>query len=93
MGRVLVELMRQTCQNSFGLFRLVNLAQLRAETFENFPDYARSLTEKFPLQIETEPVVRIRAGALCLNDPATAQVCLAVFQAGRTLNGLLPSAG
>jgi uncharacterized ferritin-like protein (DUF455 family) len=93
MGRVLVELMRQTCQNTFGLFRLVNLAQLRAEGFENFPDYARSLAEKFPLQIETEPVVRIREGALCLNDPATAQVCLAVFQAGRTLNGLLPSAG
>jgi uncharacterized ferritin-like protein (DUF455 family) len=93
MGRVLVELMRQTCQNSFGLFRLVNLAQLRAETFENFPDYARSLTEKFPLQIETEPVVRIRAGALCLNDPATAQVCLAVFQVGRSLDELLPSSG
>jgi len=93
MGRVLVELMRQTCQNTFGLFRLVNMAQLRAEGFENFPDYARSLAEKFPLQIETEPVVHIREGALCLNDPTTAQVCLAVFQAGRTLNGLLPPAG
>ena len=60
MGRVLVELMRQTCQNSFGTFRLVNAAQLRAEGFENFPDYARSLAEKFPLQLEGEPVPRIR---------------------------------
>lgn len=80
MGRVLVELMRQTCQNSFGSFRLVNAVQLRAEGFENFPEYAQSLAEKFPLSLEGEPVPRIRNGALCLNDPATVQVCLAVFQ-------------
>jgi uncharacterized ferritin-like protein (DUF455 family) len=83
MGRVLVELMRQTCQNSFGTFRLVNPAQLRAEGFENFPDYARSLTEKFPLQLDSEPVPCIRSGALCLNEPTTAQVCLAVFVVGQ----------
>ena len=82
MGRVLVELMRQTCQNCFGSFRLVNLVQLRAEGFENFPAFAKSLAEKFPLQLEGHPP-RIRSGALCLNDPATAQVCLAVFQVGR----------
>ena len=58
MGRVLVELMRQTCQNSFGAFRLVNAAQLRAEGFDNFADYARSLAEKFPLQTEGEPLPR-----------------------------------
>jgi hypothetical protein len=80
MGRVLVELMRQTCQNSFGTFRLVNAVQLRAEGFETFPDYARSLMEKAPLQFAGEPVPRIRSGALCLNDPSAAQVCLAVFQ-------------
>ncbi len=83
MGRVLVELMRQTCQNSFGTFRLVNPAQLRAEGFENFPGYAHSLAEKFPLLLAGEPVPRIRSGALCLNDPATAQVCLAVFVVGQ----------
>jgi uncharacterized ferritin-like protein (DUF455 family) len=83
MGRVLVELMRQTFQNSFGSFRLVNAAQLRAEGFENFPAYAQMLAEKFPLQLEGGPLPRIRAGALCLNDPATAQVCLAVFQVSR----------
>ncbi|HEY2330218.1 MAG TPA: DUF455 family protein [Verrucomicrobiae bacterium] len=80
MGRVLVELMRQTCQNCSGSFRLVNTAQLRVEGFENFSGYARSLAEKFPLRLEGEPVPHIRSGALCLNDPATAQVCLAVFQ-------------
>ena len=82
MGRVLVELMRQTCQNCFGSFRLVNAAQLRAEGFENFPTFAQSLAEKFPLLLEGNPP-HLRSGALCLNDPATAQVCLAVFQVGR----------
>ena len=87
MGRVLVELMRQASQNSFGRLRLVNAAQLRAEGFENFPDYARSLAKEFPLHVETRLAPRIREGALCLNDPATAQVCLAVFQVGRTAFG------
>ena len=88
MGRVLVELMRQTCQASFGKFQLVNGAQLRAGGFESFPAYAKALAEKSPLQVEDEPVPRIREGALCLNDPATAQVCLAVFQVSRTANAL-----
>jgi uncharacterized ferritin-like protein (DUF455 family) len=86
MGRVLVELMKQTCQGSCGQFRLVNRATLRAEGFENFPGYARTLGEKFPLQLEGQPVSRIREGALCLNDPMQAQVCLATFQVSRTLD-------
>lgn len=90
MGRVMVELMRQTCQNCAGLFRLVNGAQLRAEGFENFPDYARVLEEKFPLRFEGEPAPRICEGALCLNDPITAQTCLAVFRVSRRLEEMLP---
>ncbi len=89
MGRVLVELMRQTRQNSVGVFRLVNAAQLRGEGFETFPDFARALEAKFPLKFEGEPVSRIREGALCLNDPAQANVCLALFQVGRALDPLL----
>ncbi len=84
MGRVLVELMRQTGQGGFGRLRLVNRAQLRAEGFEAFADYARSLVEKFPLQLSSGPVGRIHHGTLCLNDPARAEVCLAVFLVGRT---------
>ena len=89
MGRVLVELMRQTGQNCAGVFRLVNAAQLRAAGLENFSDYARRLEEKFPLEFEGEPVPRIRAGALCLNEPARAKACLAVFHVGRALDSLL----
>jgi uncharacterized ferritin-like protein (DUF455 family) len=89
MGRVLVELMRQVRQNCAGVFRLVNAAQLRAEGFEDFSGYARAVEEKFPLQLAGEPLPRIQAGALCLNDPAQAKACLAVFQVGRTVNDLL----
>lgn len=86
MGRVLVELMKQTCQGSCGIFRLVNQVQLRAAGVEGFSGFAQTLSERFPLQLEGEPLPRIKAGALCLNDPATAQACLAVFQVGRSLD-------
>jgi len=84
MGRLLVELMRQACQGSFGRLRVVNRAQLRAEGIDQFPDYARSLAKTVPVQLAGEPDARLRAGALCLNDPLRAQACLAVFQVGRT---------
>jgi len=87
MGRLTVELMKQACPGSHGLFRLVNLAQLRAEGFADFPSYARSLSERFPVRLEGEPVPKIREGALCLNEPATAQVCLAIFQVSREMPG------
>jgi hypothetical protein len=89
MGRVTVELMRQTCQGSFGLFHLLNRARLRREGFDEFAAYARALTERFPLQLEGEPAPRIREGAICINEPAQAQACLAVFRVGRTPAPLL----
>ncbi len=85
MGRVMVELMRQTCQGSVGTFRLINRAAARAEGFDSFHAYARSLVERLPLELEGDPMPRIRAGAICLNDPKEVQACLAVFQVSRTL--------
>ena len=92
MGRVLVELMRQTHQNCVGVFQLVNPAQVKTKGFSDFLDFARRLAEKSPLEFEGEPVPRLRAGALCLNDPAEARVCLALFQVGRSLEPLLAAA-
>jgi uncharacterized ferritin-like protein (DUF455 family) len=83
MGRLTVELMKQVAPGSHGLSRLVNRAQARAEGFDDFVGYARSLHERFPLRLEGDPALRIREGAICLNDPAQAQVCLAVFQVAR----------
>ena len=85
MGRLLIELMKQTAQGSCGRFRLVGQGMARAEGGVDFPAYAQSLRERWPLQLEGEPVPKIRSGALCLNDPAAAQVCLAVFEVGRTV--------
>jgi hypothetical protein len=89
MGRLTLELMQHACPGSCGLFRLVSRAQASAEGFADFAGYARSLSERFPLRLEGEPVAKIREGALCLNDPAQAQVCLARFQVSRTLDPLL----
>jgi hypothetical protein len=89
LGRLSLELMKQTCPGSCGLFRLVSRVQARAEGFADFVCYARSLSERFPLFLAGEPVPKIREGAICLNDPAQAQGCLAIFQVSRTLNPLL----
>jgi uncharacterized ferritin-like protein (DUF455 family) len=80
MGRLTVELMKQTCPGCSGRFRLVTRALAQAEGCTGFPAFAAKLNEQSPLCLEGEPVPRIRAGALCLNDPAQAQICLAVFE-------------
>ena len=80
MGRVTVELMKHVAPGSRGLFRLVSRKQALAEGFADFSAYARSLNKRFPIRLEGEPSPRISEGAICLNDPAPAQVCLAIFQ-------------
>ena len=81
MGRLTVELMAHICPGSHGMFRLVNRAMLRVAGFGDFTTYADALRERSPPRLEGEPVPRLREGALCLNDPAQVQVCLALFQA------------
>jgi hypothetical protein len=83
MGRLTVELMKQTCPGSRGEFRIVNQAQLRAKGFADFSSYADSLKKRFPLRLEGEPIAKILEGTLCLNEPNEAQVCLATFQVRR----------
>ena len=83
MGRVLMELMKHASPGSHGLFRIVTRTMASAEGSEDFAAYARSLRERFPLRFEGEPAPKIREGALCLNDPAQAQACLATFQVSR----------
>ncbi len=80
MGRVTVELMKHVAPGSRGLFRLISRKQALAEGFADFIAYARSMSERFPIQLKGEPSPRISQGAMYLNDSAQAQVCLAVFQ-------------
>ena len=83
MGRVTVELMKHVAPGSRGLFRLVSRKQALAEGFADFMAYARAVSERFPIHLKGEPSPRISEGAICLNDPAQAQVSLAVFQVAR----------
>ena len=80
MGRVTVELMKQVAPGSRGRFRIINRRQALAEGCADFAEYASLLNQRFPVRLEGEPSPRISEGAICLNDPASAQVCLAVFQ-------------
>jgi hypothetical protein len=85
MGRLTVELMKHVCPESGGLFRLVTRVQAREEGFADLSSYAHSLRARLPLLLEREPAPRIRQGALCLNDPEQARVCLATFEVHPTL--------
>ncbi len=80
MGRLTVALMKNVAPGSRGEFRLVSRKQAQAGGFDDFPAYARSLGEQFPIRLKGEPSPRISEGVIFLNDPAQAQVCLAVFQ-------------
>ena len=86
MGRLTLELMKHARPGSCGLFRLVTRAQARAEGFANLSSYASSLGDRLPLHLEGKLPPKIRQGALCLSDPGQAQVCLATFEVGPTLN-------
>ena len=80
MGRLTVELMQRAAPGSRGWFRLVTRVQARAEGFANLASYAASLSQRLPLRLEGETAPRIAQGALCLNDPGQARVCLATFE-------------
>jgi hypothetical protein len=80
MGRLTVELMQRASPESCGWFSLVTRVQARAEGFGDLVSYAAALGERLPLRLEGEPAPRIAQGALCLNDPGQARVCLATFE-------------
>ena len=80
MGRLTLELMKRVAPGSQGCFRLIKTSTLHQQGFVTFEDYASALVERAPIVLHGEPVPRILEGALCLNDPRTAQTCLAVFE-------------
>lgn len=78
MGRVTLELMKRAFPGCFGKFRLVAQAQAHREGFRSLSDYADSLSKRHPLHLDNAG--KIRQGAICLNDPRSAQVVLATFE-------------
>lgn len=82
MGRLTVELMQRVAPGSSGRLRLVNLPQAQAAGAKDLAAYAAAQQARWPVVLAGEPRPKIREGVVCLNEPARAQVCLAIFQAG-----------
>lgn len=80
MGRLTLELMNRTSPGTWGVFRLVRAIDARSAGFPDLTAYAAALERQYPARMEGSPVSRLRQGALCLNEPAQARVCLAVFR-------------
>lgn len=83
MGRLTLELMNQVHQGSRGQFRLLSRSQVRSAGHESFWTYSRQIMEANPLAFAGQPVPRIQAGTVCLNDPAKAEAYLALFEVTR----------
>jgi hypothetical protein len=90
MGRLTVELMKRVAPGSCGQLRLISRASARADGFADFAAYARALGDRLPITLDGYPVPRIRQGAVCLNNPARAQLRLAVFEVFRNASFLGP---
>lgn len=80
MGRLTLELMQRTAPGTHGRLRLLNRAMVHAEGFADFSSYSRHLRETAPPRLAGDPVPKLGAGAVCLNDPQQAQAVLAVFE-------------
>lgn len=83
MGRVALELLRHVQPGSHGRFRLVNRSHLDSLGHTTFTEFALALATQSPPRFAGEPRARLQEGAVCLSDPETAQVCLAVFEVQR----------
>lgn len=88
MGRLLLELKRQICSGRLAALHLLSKRSLGSKELRPFDSIARQLESKFPVELKGHPKPRITSGALSLNDPSSAQSCLAVFQVGKTIEDI-----
>jgi hypothetical protein len=92
MGRVTLELMRYVAPGSTGLFRLVSRQQVLRSNVPDFPSWAASMRERHPVQLEGEPVPKLRSGFVCLTEPERAQGRLATFEVSQSWSYPRPEA-
>ncbi len=83
MGRLTLELMKQVCPGSTGVFKLTSRAALRSEGFESFVVFAKNAAERFPITFAGHPRPRLSEGLVVLNDPTRAEGFLATFRVGK----------
>jgi uncharacterized ferritin-like protein (DUF455 family) len=82
MGRLALELMRQTSPGCYGAFQIVRRKKVIEAGFADFLELDAHLKSQHRVIVEGQSVARIRRGALCLNDPVAAQDCLAIWTVG-----------
>jgi uncharacterized ferritin-like protein (DUF455 family) len=92
MGRLTLDLMRQVCPGSHGTFRILNRAALRESGAPDFAGLVAQRIARHPLRLEGAPHTRIREGTLCLSDPMTAEVCVAMWEVRRGACHRVPKA-
>lgn len=80
MGRLMLELMRYAASGRTGRMELVALPTLKRSGCQSFSEYAVKRAREHPIQLAGHPNPRIDEGSICLNDPATARGCVAVFR-------------
>ena len=85
MGRLTLELMRRVAPGAVGTFRLLSTKEVIAAGFESFKDFSEGWVRRFPVHLGGSPLPKIQEGAICLNDPVEARVCLALFQVSSAL--------
>jgi hypothetical protein len=88
MGRLAWELMAHVRPGVPGQFRLLNKSHLRSLGAGSFQELAEIWTHQFPPLRVGEPVPQLSEGIVFLNDPMTAQSCLAVLAVGSTAQRL-----
>jgi uncharacterized ferritin-like protein (DUF455 family) len=85
MGRLTLELMRHASNGSSGRLELISAATLKKAGLPGFVEYVEQLRTSNPTRRSGSPKPRIDQGVICLNDPARASACLAVFQITRAV--------
>ena len=84
MGRLAVELSRHNAPGCSGYLRLLSTPDLRRSTFHSFNEWAQNLNDKYPVRLDSHK--RIETGSLVLNDPASAEGCLAIWTVSQNIS-------
>ena len=83
MGRLAAELGRHNAPGCSGFLTLLSLPELKGSGFDSFNKWAANLTEHHPIQLDDYH--RIKNGKIFLNDPSSANGCLAVWTVSRDI--------
>jgi uncharacterized ferritin-like protein (DUF455 family) len=86
MGRLTLELMTRVAPGCRGVYRLVSIKTAARAGFETFDALAERLRVTHPVRLAGEPIPKMEAGIVCLNDSRSAQRVLALWEVGESVD-------